>query len=136
MFLEHKLSFGTVPLHILRSATRHALGMRFAISARDRRIADLVRVLDQDEQPAAETWRLVSAAAERLGERRPSYGHVRRLVRVERALRLLRRERREVLAAAGVRLAAGGVPSVPRLIDKLGELRDREELVFQEHKPP
>ena len=41
-----------------------------------------------------------------------------------------------VLTAAGVRLAAGGVPSVPRLIDKLGELRDREELVFQEHKPP
>ena len=110
--------------------------MQFAIAPRDHRVADLVRALDQDEQPAAETWRRVSVAAERLGQRRPSYGHVRRLVRLERALRVLERERRAILASAAIRLASGGVPSAPYVIESLAEIRDREELVFQEHKPP
>ncbi len=99
-------------------------------------MADLVRALDREEQPAAETWRLVAAAAERLGQARPSYGHVRRLVCRERELERLRRERRAVLSRAGERLLAGGVPNVPLVIERLTEIRDREELVFQEHKPP
>ena len=110
--------------------------MRCAISPNDRRIFDLVRALDRDEQPAAETWRLVSAAAERLELRRPSYGHVRRLVRVERTLRRLRAEARAILTDAGVALLAGRVPSVLRVIDDVTEIRHREELVLQEHKPP
>ncbi|MBA2462666.1 MAG: hypothetical protein H0V45_13025 [Actinobacteria bacterium] len=110
--------------------------MRCAISPNDPRIADLVRALDHDEQPAAETWRLVSAAAERLGLRRPSYGHVRRLVRIERALQRLRAEARAILTDAGVAFLAGRVPPVLRVIEEVTELRHREELVFQEHKPP
>ena len=53
-----------------------------------------------------------------------------------RELERIRKERRAVLGVAGARLAAGGVPDVPRLIDELVELHEREELVFQEHKPP
>jgi hypothetical protein len=109
--------------------------VQFAIAPKDRRIADLVRAFDRDDQPAAETWRLVAAATERLGQARPSYGHVRRHVCLVRELERIRSGRREILASAGWRLAAGGVPSVPHLIKNLTELRDREELVFQEHKP-
>ena len=110
--------------------------MRCAISPNDRFIADLVRALDRDEQPAAETWRLVAAAAERLELSRPSYGHVRRLVRIERALRRLRGEAQAVLTDAGVALLAGRVPPVLRVIDEVTEILEREELVLQEHKPP
>jgi hypothetical protein len=109
--------------------------MRFAVSPRERRLWDLVRALDRAEQPAAETWRLVGAAAERLELPRPSYGHVRRLVCVARALERIRKERGRVLGDAATRLVAGAVPNVPRLLDTLSELRE-EELVFQEHKPP
>jgi hypothetical protein len=110
--------------------------MRCAISPNDRRIADLVRALDREEQSAAESWRLVATAAEQLGLRRPSYGHVRRLVRVERALRRLRAEARAILTDAGLALLAGRVPPVLRVIDEVTEILEREELVLQEHKPP
>jgi hypothetical protein len=110
--------------------------MRCAISPNDARINDLVCALDRDEQPAAETWRAVGEAAERLGLARPSYGHVRRLVRVERQLRHLRAEAREILTDAGVALLVGRVPNVLRVIDKVSEIRLREDLVLQEHKAP
>ena len=110
--------------------------MRCAISPNDARISDLVRALDRDGQPAAETWRVVAAAAERLGLARPSYGHVRRLVRVERRLRQLRGDAREILTDAGVALLVGRVPNVLRVIDKFDEIRLREDLVLQEHKAP
>lgn len=113
---------------------RQAASVRCAISPNDLRILELVRALDDEDQPAAETWRLVSDAAERLGLRRPSYGHVRRLVRVERALRRLQVEARDVLTDAGVALLAGRVPPVLRVIDEVTEIRRREELVLQEHK--
>lgn len=110
--------------------------MRCAISPNDPRIHDLIRALDRNEQPAAATWRLVAAAAERLGVPRPSYGHVRRLVRVERALRRLRAEAQRAMTDAGVALLAGRVPPVLRVIEKVSETRSQAELVLQEHKPP
>ena len=110
--------------------------MRCAISPNDGRVSDLVRALDREGQPAAETWRAVAEASERLGLARPSYGHVRRLVRVDRRLRHLRADAREVLTEAGVALLVGRVPNVLGVIGKVTEIRLREDLVLQEHKAP
>ena len=82
----------------------------------------------------AETWRRVGAAAAELGLLRPSYQHVRRIVRVERRRQELRREARKVLAGAVSTSAAGLVPSVVLVLERLRELQLAEELVLQEHK--
>ena len=108
--------------------------MRFAISPNDPRIAVLVVELDRDELPMAQTWRDVAGAAERLGMRRPSYQHVRRLVRIERRRRQLEARGREVLGRAAATMAAGRVPSAVLVLERLRELRGAEELVLQEHK--
>jgi hypothetical protein len=108
--------------------------VRSAITPNDGRVADLVRLFDRDDVAIAQTWRAVAEGSERLGLRRPSYGHVRRLVLIERRRRELRRQSAAVLAEAGSKLLAGLVPSVPALADKLDELRLEEELVLQEHK--
>ena len=126
--LQHKLSFGAIPSHLLHSSCGSPEGMRCAITPNDARIGDLVRALDHDEQPAAEAWRLVAAAAERLGLARPSYSHVRRLVLAERALRRLRAKERAILNDAGLALLVGRVPNVLWVIDKVTELREREEV--------
>ena len=65
---------------------------------------------------------------------RPSYQHVRRIVRVERRRQELRREARKVLAGAVSTSAAGLVPSVVLVLERLRELQLAEELVLQEHK--
>ena len=108
--------------------------MRFALSPNDPRIAVLVVELDQDDVPIAETWRAVAGAAERLGLRRPSYQHVRRLVRIERRRRQLEARGRAVLGRAATTLAAGRVPSAVLVLEQLRDLRGAEELVLQEHK--
>ena len=108
--------------------------MRFALSPNDPRIAVLVVELDRDEVSMAQTWRDVAGAAERLGMRRPSYQHVRRLVRIERRRRQLEARGRAVLGRAATTLAAGRVPSAVLVIERLRELRGAEELVLQEHK--
>jgi len=108
--------------------------VRSAISPNDPRIAVLVADLDEVDAAAAETWRQVASAAERLGMRRPSYGHVRRLVRIERRRRQLEAAGREVLGRAATTLAAGRVPSAVLVLERLRELQSREELVLQEHK--
>jgi hypothetical protein len=64
----------------------------------------------------------------------PSYGHVRRIVRIERRRQELRREARMVLAGAASMSAAGLVPSVVLVLERLRELQLAEELVLQEHK--
>jgi hypothetical protein len=108
--------------------------MRSAISPNDPRLAALVAVLDEEDVPVAETWRRVSAAAQELGLFRPSYQHVRRLVRVERRRGELRRAARQVLTGAASTSAAGLVPSVVLVLERLRELQLAEELVLQEHK--
>ena len=108
--------------------------MRFALSPNDPRIAVLVVELDRDDLAIAQTWRHVSSAAERLGMRRPSYQHVRRLVRIERRRRQLEARGRAVLGRAATTIAAGRVPSAVLVIEQLRELRGETELVLQEHK--
>ena len=108
--------------------------MRSAISPNDPRISALVAALDEDGLPAAETCRRVGAAAEAIGLLRPSYQHVRRIVRVERRRRELRAEAREVLTGVVSTSAAGLAPSVVLVLERLRELQRAEELVLQEHK--
>ena len=108
--------------------------MRSAISPNDPRLCALVAALDEEDAPADETCRRVGAAAEELGLIRPSYGHVRRIVQVERRRRKLRAEARKVLTAAVSTSAAGLVPSVVLVLERLRELQLAEELVLQEHK--
>jgi hypothetical protein len=108
--------------------------MRFALSPNDPRIAVLVVELDRDEVSMAQTWRDVGRAAERLGMRRPSYQHVRRLVRIARRRRQLEAAGRAVLRRAATTLAAGRVPSAVLVLERLRELKRREALVLQEHK--
>jgi hypothetical protein len=113
---------------------REAGVVRFAVPCNHRRLGRLVRELDREDVPYAETWRRVGAAAETFGERRPSYGHVRRLVQIERARRELRARRAAVLLAAASTTAAGRVPSFTAVLVQLRELALAEELVLQEHK--
>jgi hypothetical protein len=108
--------------------------MRSAISPNDPRISALVAALDQDGMPAAETCRRVGAATEEIGLIRPSYQHVRRVVRVERRRRELRAEARKVLTGAVSTSAAGLAPSVVLVLERLRELQLAEELVLQRHK--
>jgi predicted nucleic acid-binding protein len=108
--------------------------VRFAIPPNDPRVAVLVGALDREDVPAAETWRRVAEAGERLGLTRPSYQHVRRLVRVERRRRELRADGREVLTGALTTVAAGRVPSAVWTLQRLRELEREGELVSQEHK--
>jgi len=109
--------------------------VRFAIPPNDPRVAVLVAAADVDDLPAAEVARRVGEAASRVGMRRPSYGHVRRLVLVERRRRALEREGKVVLGRFAETLAAGRVPSAVLVLERLRELERRRELVFQEHKP-
>jgi hypothetical protein len=109
--------------------------VRFAISPNDPRLVQLVAHFDRADHSAAETWRQVSLAAERVGLRRPSYQHVRRLVRIERRLLELRAQRREAWSDAAARNAAGLVPSVVWSLSRVRELQLAEGLVLQEHKP-
>jgi len=108
--------------------------MRFALSPNDPRIAVLVAELDSRDVPMAQTWRAVGAAAERLAMRRPSYQHVRRLVRIERRRRQLEARGRAVLGRAATTLAAGCVPSAVLVLEQLRDLRRADELVLEEHK--
>jgi hypothetical protein len=108
--------------------------MRSAVSPHDPRLSALVAALDEEDVPAAETWRRVGAAAGKIGLIRPSYQHVRRLVRVERRRQELRREARKVLAGAVSTSGAGLAPSVVLVLERLRELQLAEELVLQEHK--
>jgi hypothetical protein len=108
--------------------------VRFAVPCNHRRLGRLVRELDRDDVPYAETWRRVGAAGQRFGDRRPSYGHVRRLARIERARRALHARRAAVLVSAASTMAAGRMPSFTAVAVQLRELALAEELVLQEHK--
>ena len=109
--------------------------MRFTVAPNDSRLVDLVRLLDRDGVPIAQTWRAVGEGAERLALMRPGYGLVRRLVRLERRRREIRAQTIQALKTAASGFAAGRVP-VRRLIDDLERIGWRRGLVFNEHKPP
>ena len=109
--------------------------MRFAVVANDPRLVDLVRLLDREGVPVAQTWRAVGEGAERLGLRRPGYGLLRKLVRLERRRRQLRAATVEALKTAASGFAAGRAP-FRTLLDDLERIGWRRGLVFNEHKPP
>lgn len=86
-----------------------------------RAIDELSIALDRDDQPVAETWRLVSEAAAQLGLPRPSYPNVRRLVLAERLRGRLRQELRDVVQDAAGSFAAGRVPDFDYTMRRLHE---------------
>ena len=83
----------------------------------------------------AETWRIVGDRANRLGLRRPGYGLVRQLVRLERFRRRVRAETIAALRKAASGFAAGRVPVRPLLAD-LERIGWRRGLVFDPTPPP
>lgn len=108
--------------------------MRFAVSPNDPRLVELVAVFDRDDSSAAETWRLVGDALERIGLPRPGYHRILRLVRLERRRRALRAEARGVLKDTLSRSAAGLAPNILWTIERVNELRREEALVVQHHE--
>jgi hypothetical protein len=70
-----------------------------------------VRELDDPDQPIAETCRRVGEAAWAAGLVRPTYPHLRRIVKAERRLAAQRRRRRDereqILADAFARFLSG-----------------------------
>ena len=121
--------------------------MRFASSRASRpRLRELVAALDEDDTPAAETWRLVSETAANLGLPRPSYAHVRRLVLDERRRRRARADLRDVVKEAASTIAGGRVPgfdyTLGRLLDAQAALAAEEACVsetqsaFESRGPP
>ena len=110
--------------------------MRFASSRASRpRLRELVAALDEEDAPAAETWRLVSETAANLGLPRPSYPHVRRLVLDERRRRRARAELRDVVKEAASTFAGGRVPgfdyTLGRLLDAQAALAAEEACVSE-----
>jgi hypothetical protein len=110
--------------------------MRFASSRTSRpRLRELVAALDEEDAPAAETWRLVSETAANLGLPRPSYPHVRRLVLDERRRRRARAELRDVVKEAASTFAGGRVPgfdyTLGRLLDAQAALAAEEACVSE-----
>ena len=110
--------------------------MRFASSRSTRpRLRELVAAFDEDDLPAAATWRLVSEAAASVGLPRPSYPHVRRLVIAERRRRRARAELRDVLKEAASTIAAGRAPgfdyTVARLLEAHAALAAEEAYVSE-----
>ena len=86
----------------------------------DERLLRAIRRLDDESLPIAEVCRRVGERAERLGVPRPSYVHVRRIVRDERERRAeLREIRNEVLG----RLATGRVPDPVRTLSDVADVQ-------------
>lgn len=92
-------------------------------------IADWVRQLDDPDEPIAETCRRVGDRAEALALPRPSYSHLRRIVRRERAWRELEERRRaEIRAALGdaaVRLAGGRFVDPAYILERIRSANER-----------
>jgi hypothetical protein len=90
----------------------------------DPRLIAAARKLDDDRLPIAETCRRVGDAADRLGLTRPSYVHLRRIVKAERE----RRAELRALAADVVGDFAGGrVPRLEVVVERAREANLRAE---------
>jgi len=84
----------------------------------DTRLIRAIRRLDDEALPIAEVCRRVAAHAERLGLARPSYVHVRRIVRSERERAAeLREFRNEVLLGAVTRIIPDSTDLAVRYLD-------------------
>jgi hypothetical protein len=110
--------------------------MRFASSRSSRpRLRELVAALDQNDVPAAATWRIVGETAARVGLPRPSYPHVRRLVAAERRRRAAHARVRELVKEAAGTIAAGRAPgydyTLGRLLEAQAALADEEACVSE-----
>jgi len=90
----------------------------------DKRLLAAIRRLDDEQLPIAETCRRVGDAAQALGLPRPSYVHVRRLVRAQREIR---RARREIFGDLGSDAARGLAPRLDRAIEQAREAAFRAE---------
>jgi hypothetical protein len=80
--------------------------------------------MDDHRDPIAETCRKVGAEADRLGLTRPSYVHLRRIIRAERE------RRRELDALTGdivALLASGRVPRLESVTERVREANLRAE---------
>lgn len=108
--------------------------MRFALSPNDPRLRDLVRALDRDDMPMAETWRAVGEGAWRLGFHRPGYHVVRHLVRADRARRAARGEVRKAAVDVLLSFSSPYAVRIPQALDRLELARARESLVLKQHK--
>ena len=86
----------------------------------DKRLLRAIRRLDDESLPMAEVCRRVGERAERLGVPRPSYVHVRRIIRDERERKA---ELREIRNEALGRLATGRVPDPVRTLGELADVR-------------
>ena len=85
------------------------------------RLRELVAAFDEEDEPAAATWRLVSETAANVGLPRPSYPHIRRLVIAERRRRRARAELRDILKEAANTIAAGRAPGFDYTLGRLLE---------------
>jgi hypothetical protein len=136
--LRHKRSFVSRDASVANAAQvlRHPREVQFASRRHDPRLQALVVAHDQDDRPAAETWRRVGESAQELGLPRPSYHTVRVLVRAERLRRRARTAtRRAALEVAGA-LATSRAVDLPIALDALAHARAKERLVTDSHKPP
>jgi len=109
--------------------------MHFAVPGNDPLLVQLVRRLDRDGVSIAETWRAVGAGANSFGQRRPGYGLVRQLVRLERYRRRVRAETVAALKRAASRVAAGRAPA-RQLLGELERIGWQKRLTFDPQSPP
>jgi hypothetical protein len=95
----------------------------------DERLLEALRVLDDRRVPVAEVCRRVGREAERLGLPRPSYAHVRRLVRAERERQDAERERRaalrELAADVAVDIVVGKRVNAYDVADRVQTIKER-----------
>jgi hypothetical protein len=108
-----------------RAGSRHTRRVPASAPRYDQRLLAALRILDDESQAIAETCRKLGEEASRLGLPRPSYVHVRRLVKAER-------ERRAELTAVShdlVReLAAGQAPRLEAAVGRRREANRRADL--------
>ena len=95
----------------------------------DPKILEAVRALDDLSEPMAETARRVGTAAQRMGLIRPTYPHLRRLIRAERALRAAERAQREAMrelvADVVDDFVRGKIVHAYEVADRVADIRSR-----------
>lgn len=91
----------------------------------DPRVLAAIRRLDDERESIAETCRRVGEAAERLGITRPSYVHLRRIIKAERDRRhALEEIKRDVFRD----VLSGRAPRLDDVLDAVREAQGRAEL--------